>query len=122
MEDSILDSVKKYLGAENLTEFDQNIVMFTNAALDILIQNGVGPKTGFRITDAGTETWSDFLQTEHESLYEICKEFVYLKVKIVFDPPVGSVLDFYQKQIQEDLWRINVQADPADFFEVNKDE
>lgn len=119
MNNSILDTIKKSLGAENLTEFDDNLIMFINGALNILTQNGVGPVTGFRIT--GTETWSDFLQTEHEELYELCKEFIYLDVKMVFDPPIGSVMDYYKQRREEVLWRIREQADPADIFEVNKE-
>ena len=114
MSELILDTIKKSLGAENLTEFDDNLIMFINGALNILTQNGVGPVTGFRIT--GSETWSDFLQIEHEELYELCKEFIYLDVKMVFDPPIGSVMDYYKQRKEEVLWRIREQADPADIF------
>lgn len=119
MSESILDTTKKSLGAENLTEFDDNLKMFINGALNILTQNGVGPVTGFRIT--GNETWSEFLQTDHEELYELCKEFIYLDVKMVFDPPIGSVMDYYKARREEVLWRIREQADPADIFEVDKE-
>jgi len=118
---TILDSIKKLLGAESMDAFDENLLMFINGALNVLTQNGVGDPKGFSIKD-GTETWEDFITNDHIELYELCKEFVYLKVRLVFDPPTGSVLDYYQKQIQEDLWRIREQAEPADIFEVNKED
>lgn len=120
MEDSILESIKKLLGAENMTEFDDNLVMFINSSLNTLTQNGIGLKTGFQIT--GTyETWNQFITNGHMELYNNCKEFIYLDVKMVFDPPIGSVMDFYKARREEVLWRIKEQADPADIFEVNKE-
>lgn len=112
---TILESIKKLLGAESIDSFDENLIMFINGALNVLTQNGIGDKKGFSIK-TGEETWEDFITNDHIELYELCKEFVYLKVRLVFDPPTGSVLDYYQKQIQEDLWRIREQAEPADIF------
>lgn len=120
MEDSILESIKKLLGAENMTEFDDNLVMFINSSLNTLTQNGIGPKSGFRITE-GDETWDQFITNGHIELFSNCKEFVYLDVKMVFDPPIGSVMDFYKTRREEVLWRIKEQADPADIFEVDKE-
>ena len=120
MEDSILESIKKLLGAEEMDAFDDNLIIFINGALNILTQNGIGSPKGFSIK-TGDETWEDFITNSNKELYEICKEYVYLKVRLVFDPQTGSVLDYYQKQIEEDLWRIREQADPADIFEVNKE-
>ena len=121
MEDSILDSIKKLLGAENMTEFDDNIIMFINGSLNTLTQCGIGPKTGFRIT-GDSETWDQFITNDRIELYEHCKEFIYMDVKMIFDPPIGSVMDYYKLRREEVLWRIKEQAEPADFFEVNKED
>lgn len=122
MEDSILETIKKLLGAENMTEFDDNIKIFINSAINILTENGVGDPKGFKITGS-TETWSDLITNDNPTLFELCKEFIYLRVKMVFDPPsIGSLNSAMKEQIQEDLWRIREQAEPADYFEVNDDE
>lgn len=123
MDESILVTIKRLLGCENMDEFDDNLRIFINGAINTLTQNGVGPKTGFRITDAD-ETWSDFLTMSYPDLFEIVKEYIYLRTKILFDP--GSMSSFaseaIKNQMEEDLWRIREQADPADYFEVEKEE
>ena len=123
MEDSILESIKKLLGAENLEEFDENLVIFINGALNTLTQNGVGSAKGFRI-NGSDEKWSDFITNPNIELYELCKEFVYLRVKVIFDPASMSsyALKACQDQANEDLWRIREQADPADIFETEDEE
>ena len=119
MEDSILDTIKKLLGAENMTEFDDNIKIFINSAINVLTENGIGDPKGFRITGS-TETWADLITNDNPILFELCKEFIYLRVKMVFDPPsIGSLNSAMKEQIQEDLWRIREQAEPADYFNTN---
>ncbi len=60
----------------------------------------------------------------YPDLFEIVKEYIYLRTKILFDP--GSMSSFaseaIKNQMEEDLWRIREQADPADYFEVEKEE
>ena len=120
MEDSILETIKKLLGAENMTEFDDNIKIFINSAINILTENGVGDPKGFRITGS-TETWDQFITNQNIELFELCKEFVYIKVKIVFDTSGMSsyVLKTLEELAKEDLWRIREQAEPADYFNTN---
>ena len=44
---------------------------------------------------------------------QMIKSYIYLKVKLVFDPPTSSfVLDAYKNQISEYEWRMNVEVDP----------
>lgn len=123
MNESILETIKKLLGAENLSEFDADIRIFINGALNTLTQNGVGDPKGFRITEED-ETWEDFITNDNIQLFELCKEYVYLRTRLLFDP--GSLSSFakdaMKEQADEDLWRIREQADPADIFEVNCDE
>lgn len=123
MEDSILETIKKLLGAENLEEFDDNLVIFINGAINTLTQNGVGDPKGFRITGSD-EKWSDFITNNFEELYELCKEYIYLRTKLLFDPASMSsyAMNAVKEQIQEDLWRIREQADPADIFETEDEE
>lgn len=111
--DSILTSIKKLLGiTEEYEHFDADIVMHINSAFSVLAQLGVGPKDGFRIEDSSTD-WSEFLCDDYR--LEFVKTYVYLKVKLGFDPPLSSAaIEAINRQISELEWRINVSVDPDD--------
>lgn len=111
--DSILNSTKKLLGImPEYEEFDADLVININSALMILNQLGVGPKEGFRISSA-EETWSNFLGERND--LEAVKTYVYLKVKLMFDPPSSSfVLSSISEQIKELEYRLLLQAKGGD--------
>lgn len=108
--DSILTSIKQLLGlTEDYEVFDSQIVIYINAAFAILSQIGVGPKTPFFITDKAA-TWNEFNETG--DLAPTVKEYIYLKVRQVFDPPTNSFTqEMIQKQISELEWRLYVDND-----------
>jgi hypothetical protein len=111
MEESILTSIKKLLGiAEEYKQFDQDIIMHINSVFTTLRQLGVGPSKGFYIED-DTAEWADFVPDL--SLIQSVKTYIYLKVKILFDPgSIGSsTLAAYERQIQEYEWRLNWTAE-----------
>lgn len=86
--ESILTSIKKMLGIEaEYTHFDPDIIMYINSAFFELNRIGVGPEEGFMIED-DTSTWLDFIP--EQAKYESVKEYIYIKVKLVFDPPTSS--------------------------------
>ena len=98
--DSILTSVKKMLGIEEeYKHFDTDILMHINSAFSILTQIGVGPDSGFMITD-DTSNWSDFIK--EEAKLNLVKSYMFLKVKLLFDPPTSTaVLECYKPHISE---------------------
>lgn len=110
MNESILTSVKKMLGiAEEYEHFDPDLLMHINSALAVLTQLGVGPTSGLMISDK-TTTWNDLIF--HENKLQLVKTYVFLKVKLMFDPPLSSsVLECYKTQISELEWRLNVAAE-----------
>ena len=110
--ESILTSIKKLLGiAEDYMHFDNDIIMHINSVFLILTQLGVGPPEGFVIQDA-TALWTDFVADDKN--LELIKSYTYLKVKIMFDPPLSSaVLDSTNQLIKEYEWRIQVASDPV---------
>lgn len=112
MNDSILTSIKKLLGiAEELESFDPDILIHINTVFGILNQLGVGPSDGFAISDK-TATWSDYI-SDAKNL-ETVKSYVYLKVRLLFDPPTSSsVLESMNRLTSELEWRINVTVDPG---------
>lgn len=110
--DSILTSIKKMLGiAEEYEHFDMDLIIHINSALSILTQLGVGPSRGFSIQDK-TATWDDFIP-EGANL-ETIKSYVYLKVRLLFDPPANSsVIESTNRLLSELEFRINVEVDPS---------
>lgn len=108
--DSILTTIKKMLGIDSDdTNFDTDIIININSAIMVLDQLGVGVSTGFIVTDS-SETWGDLLDDELN--LEAVKTYIYLKVRLVFDPPtVNAVLDSMDRQITQLEWRLNVQVE-----------
>ena len=110
MSDSILNTIKKMLGLEtDYYVFDTEIIVFINSALMTLQQLGVGPTKGFVVTGL-EQTWSDFLQTD--KMLEGVKHYIYLHVRMVFDPPGSSfVMDSMKQQKEELEWRLREQSE-----------
>lgn len=111
--ESILTSIKKLLGIpEDYEQFDAEIIIHINSVFSILTQIGVGPDSGYKIVGK-EETWDDFLSGRID--IEDVKTYVYLKVRLAFDPPINaSVVDAIKNQISEYEWRINVAVDAGD--------
>jgi hypothetical protein len=116
MSDSILTSTKKILGlTEDYTAFDQDILIHINSAFSTLHQLGIGPVEGFMIEDKA-DTWDSFLGADPR--LNSVKQYVYLKVRMVFDPPTsGYAVDAMQEQIKEHEWRLNVVREGDDWVD-----
>ena len=112
--ESILTSIKKLLGiAEEYEHFDNDIIMHINSVFMILTQLGVGPSKGFMITDSSA-SWDDFLPEGGEKLQAV-KTYMYMKVRLMFDPPTSSaVMESMNRMINELEWRLNVVVEPGD--------
>ena len=111
--DSILTSIKKMLGiGEEYCGFDTDIIININSVFGILNQLGVGPDAGFSIQDS-TSTWDDFIPnlTKNNVRFDMIKTYIYLKVKLMFDPPtIGAVMESTNKLVDELEWRLKTQA------------
>lgn len=110
MMESILISIKKLLGLmPEYTYFDDDIIVHINTAFATLNQLGVGPTEGFMIVDENSE-WKDVTTEKNLSMI---KSYIYLKVRILFDPPTSSVLmESMNRSISELEWRIFLEGDP----------
>lgn len=110
MEESILKTIKTMLGLDVADDsFDTDLIVHINTALMVATQLGIGPTAGFFI-DGDTKTWANFV--EDMPKYEALKTFVYMKVKLVFDPPPTSfVLEAMKNTILELEWRLRLQAE-----------
>ena len=116
MIESILISIRKQIGLdENCKDFDADLIIHINSAFMNLKQIGVGPDEGYSIQDT-SEVWEDYIDTdanpELKTLLSAIKTFIYLKVRLAFDPPQGgAVLEHMNKMLAETEWRINVEAE-----------
>lgn len=114
LNDSIFLTVKKMLGiAEEYKAFDLDLVVNINSTFLSLCQLGVGPRFPFSISGEA-ETWSDLLG-EQEAIVQGVATWVFLKTRLVFDPPTqGFLVEEIHKQIDELEWRLNVQVEGGD--------
>ena len=110
--DSILLSIKKMLNVHvDDTSFDTDIITLINSTFVTLNQIGVGPVGGFSITDK-SETWDEFIADADDISINSVKTYIYLKVRLVFDPPTSSsVMEAINKNVNELEWRLNVMAE-----------
>lgn len=117
--ESILTSIKKLLGiSDEYTHFDGDLIMHINSVFTILTQLGIGPSDGFFIED-DSAIWEDFIADVKK--IELVKSYTYLKVRLLFDPPLSSaVLGSIERSINEFEWRLNIIAE--DSIIVGKEE
>lgn len=110
MAGSILTDTKKALGlAEDYTAFDPDIIMHINSVMSTLHQLGIGPPAGYAIINSG-DTWDELIGDELR--LNSVQSYMYLKVKMLFDPPsIGYVITAMEKMIEEATWRITVAQD-----------
>ena len=110
METSILTSTKKVLGIDAAyVVCDLDIITHINSVFSTLTQLGIGPADGFMIED-DTADWTDFIGDDLQ--YNAVKTYVFLKVRMLFDPPQTSyLLDAMNHQIAEVEWRLNVHRE-----------
>ena len=64
------------------------------------------------LPNSATEEWTDFDPSiESSNIFQMVKSYMYLKVRMQFDPPTGSVASAFQEQIKEYEWRLSVAPD-----------
>lgn len=113
---SILTSTKKVLNlADDYEAFDQDVILHINTVFSRLNQLGVGPADGFAIEDKDAD-WDAFLEGDPR-LNDI-KTYVYLRVRMLFDPPTtGYHVAAMQEQIKELEWLINVRREDVEWID-----
>lgn len=108
--DDILASVRKKAGiGDDYTHFDPDLIDLINNAFATLYQIGLTDNgKPIHITGHG-EKWSDYIT---DPVYEWVKDYIFLRVRIVFDPPSSSTLLDNLKQARDEYeWRIYTQLE-----------
>ena len=108
--ENILQSIKLMLGLmPNDTSFDSVIVMHINSTFLDLQQLGVGPEDGFSLDNSNSK-WEEFIPKG--PLLNAVKPYVYLNVKMLFDPPTNTAtIDSINRQIARIEWRISIETE-----------
>lgn len=117
--DSVLDTVKKSLGIpKDHTEFDVDIIMHINSTFSKLYQMGVGPRDNVFSIEDSSDAWSDFINDRKG--IEMVKSYMYIDVRLLFDPPTASLLTALQETKKEYEWRLNVAGSSYDWEEEDE--
>lgn len=108
--DSILETIRdRVTGSATEKDFDSDLTMHINSAFSDLCDIGVGPKEGFSIENESSK-WSEF--TDDLVVLNSVKEFVYLSVKLAFDPPTQTaLLASMERRYSKLEWRLNAKCD-----------
>jgi hypothetical protein len=105
---SILSDVKEAVGlSTEPTLFDTEILMHINSAVAKLSQNDIS----FPIVVNELTTWleiQDPEQVEGNKLFQMVPLFVSLSVKILFDPPPPSSVQYHVSNVDQILWRLKI--------------
>lgn len=108
-DDSILNSIKKLLGFEaDYTAFDIDIMIHINSVFFSFQELGIGPAQGFSIK-GNEETWDQFIGDQS---IEAVKTAMYMRVRLIFDPPASSFALTAMKENAERLeWLLSIQQE-----------
>lgn len=105
--DSILNTTKKQLGIDTEDDsFDIDIIVCINTVLYKLHELGIGPTKGLMIQDKD-DSWDELLNDSNITNLEGIKTYIYLKTKMLFDPPTNStILEALKSEASEIEWRM----------------
>lgn len=108
--DSILVTTKLACGVTyDEPETDFIIITHINSVLSDLNQLGIGPADGFEVTDSESK-WENFYGTDKR--LNSVRSYVYLRVRMLFDPPsTGPLMEAMNKQVEQLGWRINARRE-----------
>lgn len=103
----ILESTKKSLGVpKDDQHFDAEIRMHVLSALLTLNQAGVGIEALSVSDSTRWEEFKDPTQVKGNKYFALVPQYVFLRTKLIFDPPPPSNVQFYNDMIKELLWRL----------------
>lgn len=107
---SILNDVKTTLdfASEEDKAFDSRLIMELDGIIGELSQL-THLSQEFEMT--ADSTWDSLLSKKDPNLLRLIKQFVYINIRIKFDPPSGSVLTSLEKSLSSTAQRIIIQKE-----------
>lgn len=109
-QNTILNDIKILLNiGKDVEVFDAELILHINSVLSVFGQ--LWNTNGITKIDKASK-WEDYFK---ERQFEAVKELLFLKVKLIFDPPQTSFgIAAYEKQIADLEYRLIVQGDIED--------
>lgn len=109
--DSILNTIKKLLGIDSEDDsFDIDVMVIINSIIPTLSQMGIGPQNGFIVTTSDNK-WQEYIGDSAINI-EGVKTYLYLKTKLIFDPPTNStVIEALNNNLKELEWRMMLSVE-----------
>lgn len=120
MADKILDTIKVAIGGSVIdTGFDENITLLIDGCLADLNQHEIGQslidvngvQTPARLRKIPDMTWDQFFGGVYLSAQEEAIKYIFLKTKLMFDPPLPATITYYDKAASEAIWRARLEYD-----------
>ena len=117
---TILNDVKTTLdfASEEDNHFDSRLIMELDGIIGELSQLTFVNNSFVMSNDA---EWTGLLDINDQNLLRLVKQFIYINIRLKFDPPAGSVLTSLEKSLQSTAHRIIIQKekfnDPERFNE-----
>lgn len=107
---TILNDVKTTLdfASEEDNHFDSRLVMELDGIIGELSQLALLNPTFVMSNDS---EWDSLLHINDPNLLRLTKQFVYINIRLKFDPPTGSVLTSLEKSLQSTAHRIIIQKE-----------
>ena len=107
---SILDTVRGAMGlVEDDSSFDHELIIHINSHLATLYQNGV--VLPITVKDSGT-LWSELKdESKNNDMFEQIKTYIFLRTKLLFDPPPPKTANYMNEAATELLWRLRCHYD-----------
>lgn len=118
MPSTVLGDTKKTLGlAADYQAFDEDLCVYINGAIAVLRQLGVTIPPDYEHTPDAPTTWADLIP-HNTGLRSLCRAYVARKTRLEFDPPsIGAQLNAIQKELEEMVCRINIEAETSNMPE-----
>ena len=115
--ESILTSIKKLLMIDEMYEaYDADLIIHINTFLTRVHQLGIG-QDKFFIRDKSS-TWKDFLGEEDEIRYQQVKDYVFMRTRLIFDPPTNSsTTKALEENMRELEWLLYVDRNNEDLLD-----
>ena len=121
-DDSVLMTVRDAVGLEKDDDsFDTELIIYINGAISELLQAGVGNE----VIVTGEDTkWSDLVVNDSGSvsmkLVGLAIMYVFLNVKVHFDPPQVNTQNVMVEAMNQAIWRLAVAWD-EEYYDRSKD-
>lgn len=107
---TILNDVKTTLdfASEEDDHFDSRLIMELDGIIGELSQLTFVNNSFVMNKDS---EWEGLLDINDQNLLRLAKQFIYVNIRLKFDPPTGSVLTSLEKSLQSTAHRIIIQKE-----------